>query len=215
MELIIAMVIIGILTAIAIPNYTAYIQRSNRREARNQLLEMRPGWNGGGRERGRYDNPGNINNPPPSPPFPANWVQSPPLPATAKYTIVRRRRPPTTFTITATAVGVMAGDACSDAGRSTRRATHLHYRWGRNPRYLLESLTIICVSRGMASSPRDLLRLPSSPLSRSTAPLARFDCPAPRVFPIGRCCCRRLQTGETTLMSICLTLMTRASCATR
>ena len=30
MELIIAMVIMGVLTAIAIPNYTAYIQRSNR-----------------------------------------------------------------------------------------------------------------------------------------------------------------------------------------
>ena len=39
MELIITMVIIGILTAIAIPNYTAYIQRSNRSDARNALLE--------------------------------------------------------------------------------------------------------------------------------------------------------------------------------
>jgi len=39
MELIIAMVIIGVLTAIAIPNYTAYIQRSTRAEARNQVLE--------------------------------------------------------------------------------------------------------------------------------------------------------------------------------
>ena len=39
MELIITMCIIGILTAIAIPNYTAYIQRSNRSEARSALLE--------------------------------------------------------------------------------------------------------------------------------------------------------------------------------
>ena len=38
-ELIVTMVIIGILTAIAIPSYTAYIQRSNRSEARNTLLE--------------------------------------------------------------------------------------------------------------------------------------------------------------------------------
>ncbi len=39
MELIIVMVIVGVLTAIAIPNYTAYIQRSRRAEARNQVLE--------------------------------------------------------------------------------------------------------------------------------------------------------------------------------
>lgn len=112
MELIIAMVIIGILTAIALPNYTAYIQRSNRSEARNQLLEMSVWMERWRTERGRYDDPGNINNPPPSPPFPANWVQSPPLPATAKYTIVRAATA-TTFTFTATAVGVMAGDACT------------------------------------------------------------------------------------------------------
>ncbi len=52
MELIIAMVIIGILTAIAIPNYTAYIQRSNRAEARNALLEAARGWSGGERSEG-------------------------------------------------------------------------------------------------------------------------------------------------------------------
>jgi type IV pilus assembly protein PilE len=39
-EVIVAMVIIGILTAVAIPNYTAYVQRSRRAEARNQLLEV-------------------------------------------------------------------------------------------------------------------------------------------------------------------------------
>ncbi len=71
MELIITMVIIGILTAIAIPNYTAYIIRSNRAEARGQLLEMSTWMERWRTERGRYDNPASAGNPPPTPPFPA------------------------------------------------------------------------------------------------------------------------------------------------
>lgn len=55
MELIIAMVIIGILTAIAIPNYTAYIQRSTRAEARNQVLEAVVWVERFRTELGRYD----------------------------------------------------------------------------------------------------------------------------------------------------------------
>lgn len=57
MELIIAMTIVGILTAIAIPSYTAYIQRSARTEARAHLLEAAV-W--AERQRvqfGRFDNP--------------------------------------------------------------------------------------------------------------------------------------------------------------
>ena len=53
MELIITMVIIGILTAVAIPNYTAYIIRSNRAEARGQLLEMSTWMERWRTERGR------------------------------------------------------------------------------------------------------------------------------------------------------------------
>lgn len=55
MELIITMVIIGILTAIAIPNYTAYIQRSTRAEARNQVLEAVVWVERFRTELGRYD----------------------------------------------------------------------------------------------------------------------------------------------------------------
>jgi type IV pilus assembly protein PilE len=56
MELIIAMTIVGILTAIAIPSYTAYIQRAARAEARAHLLEAAV-W--AERQRvqfGRFDN---------------------------------------------------------------------------------------------------------------------------------------------------------------
>ena len=55
MELIIAMVIIGILTAIAIPNYTAYIQRSVRSEARTQVLEAVVWVERFRTEQGRFD----------------------------------------------------------------------------------------------------------------------------------------------------------------
>ena len=112
MELIITMVIIGILTAVAIPNYTAYIIRSNRAEARGQLLEMSTWMERWRTERGRYDNPASAGTPPPTPPFPANWTQSPPAPAVAKYTIVVATPTAIGYTITATPTGVMAGDVC-------------------------------------------------------------------------------------------------------
>ena len=107
-ELIVAMIIIGILTAIAIPNYTAYIQRSNRAEARSTLLEA-AGWMERWRtERGRYDDPANVGNPPPGFPF----AQVPAV-GTAKYTVVVAAPDAVTYTITATAAGVMAGDVCT------------------------------------------------------------------------------------------------------
>ena len=37
-EMMVVMAVIGILTAIALPSYTAYIARSNRSEARSQVL---------------------------------------------------------------------------------------------------------------------------------------------------------------------------------
>ena len=112
MELVITMVIIGVLTAIAIPNYTAYIQRSNRAEARGQLLEVATWMERWRTERGRYDNPASAGNPPPSPPFPATYTQSPST-GTPKYTIAVAATN-VTYTITATPVGVMAGDVCGN-----------------------------------------------------------------------------------------------------
>ncbi|MDQ3189048.1 MAG: type IV pilin protein [Pseudomonadota bacterium] len=109
MELIITMVIIGILTAIAIPNYTAYIQRSNRSEARNALLEAATWMERWRTERGSYDTPGAPGTPPAT--FPFAQV---PATGTAKYTIALGTPVPgTTYAINAVAVGVMAGDACA------------------------------------------------------------------------------------------------------
>jgi type IV pilus assembly protein PilE len=107
MELIVAMVIIAVLAAIAIPNYTAYIQRSNRAEARAALLEAANWMERWRTERGRYDDPANANNPPPA--FP--WAQVPRT-GTARYTVAVVATP-AAYAITATATGTMTGDACT------------------------------------------------------------------------------------------------------
>ena len=77
-ELVVTMAIIAILAAIAIPSYTAYIMRSHRSDARGQLLEVATWMERWRTERGRYDNPASPGNPPPSPPFPVTYTQSPP-----------------------------------------------------------------------------------------------------------------------------------------
>lgn len=53
-EVIVAMAIIAILAAIAIPNYTQYIQRSNRSDARGQLLQAAQWMERWRTERGTY-----------------------------------------------------------------------------------------------------------------------------------------------------------------
>ncbi len=52
MELIITMVIIGILTAIAIPNYTAYISAATAPKRAVSFLRRRRGWSAGARSVG-------------------------------------------------------------------------------------------------------------------------------------------------------------------
>jgi type IV pilus assembly protein PilE len=108
-EVIIAMVIIGILTAIAIPNYMAYIQRSRRAEARAALVEAAVWMERWRTERGRYDDPASPGNPPPT--FAAAWPQVPRTGA-AHYNIAVAAAAGT-YTITVTAVGVMAADDCA------------------------------------------------------------------------------------------------------
>lgn len=107
MELITAMAIIAVLTAIAIPNYTAYIARGKRSEARANLVEAANWMERWRTERGRYDDPANANNPPPG--FP--WAQIPRT-GTANYTVAVVAGP-AAYTITATAVGSMATDPCA------------------------------------------------------------------------------------------------------
>jgi len=107
-ELVVTMVIVGILTAIAVPSYTAYWRRSNRSEARSTLLEATSWMERWRTQNNRYDDPLSAGNPPPGFPF----AQVPAVGA-AKYTVVVATPNAVTYTITATAAGVMAGDVCT------------------------------------------------------------------------------------------------------
>jgi len=93
-ELVVVMVIAGILAAIAIPNYTAYIQRSNRSDARSQLLMASQFMERVRNESGTYAGAT----------LPATLQQSPPT-GTARYTVAVGNLGPGTYTLTASAVG--------------------------------------------------------------------------------------------------------------
>lgn len=109
-ELMTVVVIIGILAAIAIPSYTQYIQRANRNEAKQQLLEAAALMQ-------RFFTQNNV--------YPDNtWFQSnagglrqSPASGAAKYTIAivaGGGAGSTTYTLRATraAGGSMASDEC-------------------------------------------------------------------------------------------------------
>ena len=104
-ELMIVVVIIGILTAIAYPNYTAYVQRGNRAEARSILLETTQFLERNYTIANRYDQTsGGVA-------ITLPFLQSPKS-GTAKYDVTVNFPDTQTFTLSATPTGVMAGDAC-------------------------------------------------------------------------------------------------------
>mgnify|MGYP002335832614 CR=1 FL=1 len=113
-ELMIVVAIIGILAAIAYPNYTQYVQRGNRAEARSVMLEVAQILERNYTTANRYD----AVNPDGTGGAPAILTQSPRTGA-AIYTIVVATAAVNgvagqTFIVSATPVagGPMAGDAC-------------------------------------------------------------------------------------------------------
>lgn len=108
-ELMITVAIIGILAAIAYPSYTQYVQRANRAEARSILLENAQILERNYTTANRYDTVNSDG----TGGAPVTITQSPST-GTAKYSIAPAfgAAPAQTFTLGATPVGVMAGDAC-------------------------------------------------------------------------------------------------------
>jgi type IV pilus assembly protein PilE len=105
-ELMAVVAIIAILAAIAIPSYTQYIQRANRNEAQQTLLEAAAFLQRCFTQNNDY-----------SCALPGPFTQSPAPPATARYTIAISAgggAGSTTYTLTATRVGTMVGDECGD-----------------------------------------------------------------------------------------------------
>lgn len=129
-EVVIAMVIIAILAAIAIPAYTQYVTRAHRSEARGTLLQAAQWMERWRTERGTYMN-GAV-----APTLPDALKVSPPT-GPAKYNITVATPGPGEFGLVAAPTGTMAGDVCGDLtvnNRGVRNRTgsaSMETCWGR------------------------------------------------------------------------------------
>jgi type IV pilus assembly protein PilE len=126
-EVVIAMTIIAILAAIAIPAYTQYIVRGHRSEARGTLLAAAQWMERWRTESGTYA----------TAVLPAGLAASPPAPQTAQYTLGLTNLAAGAYTLEATPTGSMTGDACgvltlTNTGVRGRTGTaDLNTCWGR------------------------------------------------------------------------------------
>ena len=134
-ELVTVMAIIAILSAIAIPQYFQFIARGHRSEARATLTHAAQWMERWRTERGSYQNPQNLPNPPQLPVS----LQNSPASGTAIYNITVATPTPATYTLTATPVapGPMANDGCgnltldSTGLRGRSGAVDINTCWGR------------------------------------------------------------------------------------
>jgi type IV pilus assembly protein PilE len=100
-ELMITVAIAAILVAVALPNYTEYVRRSARAEARAGLQQGAQWMERAATASGTY---------PLTVAFPANLTRVP----SGRYTIALASADGTSFTLTATRQGTQAGDRCGD-----------------------------------------------------------------------------------------------------
>jgi type IV pilus assembly protein PilE len=134
-ELVTVMAIIAILSAIAIPQYFQFIARGHRSEARATLTHAAQWMERWRTERGSYQNPQNLPNPPQLPVS----LQTSPASGAAIYNITVATPTPATYTLTATPVapGPMANDGCgnftldSTGLRDRSGALDINTCWGR------------------------------------------------------------------------------------
>ena len=100
MEVLVTLTMIGILAAIAIPNYTAYIQRGYRSEAKAMLLQVAQWQQRLFTETNAYAT------------AVPTGMAAVPATGTARYAVTTAVPAAGQFTVTATPVGPQAGDEC-------------------------------------------------------------------------------------------------------
>ena len=132
-ELIIAMAVVAILTAIALPAYTQYVQRSHRSDARLALMRAAQWMERYRTEWGSYRN---ATNPPV---LPADVAVSPPPGSGKTQYNLSLASTATTFTLTAArnSTGTMKADSCGslmlthDGARGRTGTAPLEQCWAR------------------------------------------------------------------------------------
>lgn len=103
-ELLIAIAIVGILSAIAIPNYQSYIQRANRAYAKATLLQAAQWMERAATASGQYPLDANV---------PVIYKNTSPVEG-GRYTMASNSVSGVTYTFTATATGGQISDGCGN-----------------------------------------------------------------------------------------------------
>jgi type IV pilus assembly protein PilE len=114
-ELMIAVAVVGIITAIAYPSYTEYVARGRRAQMTAELLAAQQWMERFYSENLRYDKNSAGTATTDSTQFPARFSTSPRAgEGSAAYTIVLTSVAQQSYTVTATRAGAMANDRCGN-----------------------------------------------------------------------------------------------------
>jgi type IV pilus assembly protein PilE len=105
-ELLVVLVIMGVLSALALPGYTRYVQRGNRTEVMAALLEAQHFMERYYSANGQYLSPANAV------PMLPQRLQGIPSQGTVRYQLSVREATANSYLLQAVPEGSMAGDVC-------------------------------------------------------------------------------------------------------
>ena len=111
-ELMIAVVIVGVLAAVALPSYTEYMNRGKRADAQTQLMAAKLWMERNYSANLRYDNTTTAGTAPAG--FSAQPFTKSPTEGSTNYTISLTAVARNSYTLTATRTGSMSNDACGN-----------------------------------------------------------------------------------------------------